>query len=63
MKMNIREHTETRKMFMISVANLDRGSGIRCLYDPWIRDTGWVKYQDPDPGSGMNNPDHMSESL
>jgi hypothetical protein len=25
-------------------------SGIRCLFDPWIRDPGWVKNQDPDPG-------------
>jgi len=23
------------------------GSGIRCLLDPWIRDLGWVKEQDP----------------
>ncbi len=26
------------------------GSGIRCLFDPWIWDPGWVKNQDPDPG-------------
>jgi hypothetical protein len=26
------------------------GSGIRCLFDPWIRDPGWIKSQDPDPG-------------
>jgi hypothetical protein len=28
-------------------------------------DPGWVKNQDPDPGSGswMNNPDHISQSL
>ncbi len=25
-------------------------SGIRCLFDHWIRDPGWVKSQDPDPG-------------
>ncbi len=25
------------------------GSGIRCLFDPWIRDPGWVRSQDPDP--------------
>ncbi len=25
------------------------GSGIRCIFDPWIRDPWWVKYQDPDP--------------
>jgi hypothetical protein len=31
------------------------GSGLPCLTDPWIRDPGWVK-------SGMNNPDHISES-
>jgi hypothetical protein len=23
---------------------------IRCLFHPWIRDPGWVKSQDPDPG-------------
>jgi hypothetical protein len=32
--------------------------GIRFLFDPWIRDPGEVKSQDP--GSGMNNPDHIS---
>jgi hypothetical protein len=34
---------------------------IRGLFDPWIRDPGWVKKS----GSrfGMNNPDHISESL
>ncbi len=26
------------------------GSGIRCLFDPWIRDPGWEKNQDQDPG-------------
>ncbi len=25
-------------------------SGIGCLFNPWIRDLGWVKNQDPDPG-------------
>jgi hypothetical protein len=30
----------------------EAGSGIRCLFDPWILDPGWVK-----------NPDHISESL
>jgi hypothetical protein len=31
----------------------------------WPRDPGWVKNQDLDPGSrsGMNNTDHISESL
>jgi hypothetical protein len=27
------------------------GSGIRCLFDLWIRNPGWVKHQDLDPGS------------
>jgi hypothetical protein len=26
-----------------SVADQDPGSGIRCLFDPWIRDPGWEK--------------------
>jgi hypothetical protein len=26
------------------------GSGIRCRFYPWIRDPGWVKNKDPDPG-------------
>jgi hypothetical protein len=26
-------------------------------------DPGWVKSQDPGPGSGMNSPDHVSENL
>jgi hypothetical protein len=30
---------------------------IRCLFDPWIRDPGWVESQHP--GSGMNNPEHI----
>jgi hypothetical protein len=34
---------------------------IRCLFDPWIWDPGWVKDQDPGSGSGMNT-DHISEN-
>jgi hypothetical protein len=34
------------------VADPDPRSGIRCLFDRWIRDPGWVKNQDPDSGSG-----------
>jgi hypothetical protein len=34
--------------------------GICSVADP---DPGWVKSQDSDPGSGMNIPDHNSESL
>ncbi len=36
-------------------------SGIRCLFNPWIRDPEWVKKSGS--GSGMNNPDHISKSL
>jgi hypothetical protein len=28
----------------------ESGSGIRCLFYPWIRDPEWLKSQDPDPG-------------
>jgi hypothetical protein len=41
----------------------DPGSRIRCLFDTWIWDLGWVKSPDPGSGSGMNNPDHISYSL
>jgi hypothetical protein len=41
----------------ILLANQSCGSGIRCLFDPWIRDPAWAKNQDP--GSGMNIPDHI----
>jgi hypothetical protein len=50
---------------------VDLGSGIRCHFDPWIWAPGWLKNQDPvwlknhDPGSGsgVNNPNHISESF
>jgi hypothetical protein len=45
------------------VADPDQESGIRCLLDPWIKDPGWVKNQDPGSGYGMSNPDDISESL
>ncbi len=40
------------------------GSGIRCLFNPLDPGSG-MKKQDPDlgSGSGMNNPDHISENL
>jgi hypothetical protein len=40
------------------IADPDPGSGIRCFYDPWIRDG-----KNQDPGSGMTFPDFISESL
>ncbi len=51
------------------------GSGIRCLSDAWIRDPGSGAFLTPGSGMGknsgsgsgirigMNNPDHISESL
>ncbi len=41
------------------------GSGIRCLLDPWIRDSDPWSGMGKKSGSGseMNNPDHISESL
>ncbi len=38
------------KQVSSSVADTELGSGIQCLFDPWIRDPGWVKNQDSDPG-------------
>jgi hypothetical protein len=38
-----------------SVADPDPGSN---TFDSWIRDPGWKKYR-----SGINIPDHISESL
>jgi hypothetical protein len=46
---------------IIIVADPDPGSDIRCLFHPWIRDPGWIKKSGS--RSGMNNPDHISESL
>jgi hypothetical protein len=37
-----------------SVADRDPGSGIGCLFDPWIRDPGWekvsIRIRDEQPG-------------
>jgi hypothetical protein len=45
-----------QSLFFSSVANPDPGSG--AFLWPLDPDPGWVKSQDP--GSGMNNPDHIS---
>jgi hypothetical protein len=37
---------------LISVADPDPGSGIGCLFDPWIRDG---ESQHPDPGYGIRD--------
>jgi hypothetical protein len=48
-----------------SVADLDPGSGALLTPGSGIWEPGWVKNEDPDPGSGsgMNNPDHNSVSF
>jgi hypothetical protein len=38
------------KLSRVNIQCCGSGSGIRCLFDPWIRDLGWVKNQNPDPG-------------
>jgi hypothetical protein len=54
---------------MVDGAKWGRGSGMGgSVADPdpvpfLPLDPGWVKNQDRDPGSGKNNPDHISESL
>jgi hypothetical protein len=40
----------------ISVVDPDPGSGAFLTSG---LDQGWVESQHPDPGSGMNNPDHI----
>jgi hypothetical protein len=54
----------TRKVLLL---NLVLRIWIRHPVPFWPRDLGWVKIRirdlDPGSGSGMNNPDHISESL
>ncbi len=50
-----------KKAIYFKVADPDRGSGIWCLFDPGIRDPGWVEKSRSE--SVMNIPDHISESL
>jgi hypothetical protein len=37
--------------------------GIRCLFDPWIQDPGSGMGKKSRSGSGINIPNHISESL
>jgi len=46
-----------------SVADPDPGSGAVVTLGFGIRGPGWVKNQDPDTGTGMNIPNHISESV
>jgi hypothetical protein len=34
------------------VSVLEKGTGIRCFFDPWIQDLGWKKNLDQDPDMG-----------
>ncbi len=46
-------NTAMNNFIISSVADPDPGSGIRCLFYPWIRDPEWVF---PDPGSRISDP-------
>jgi hypothetical protein len=47
--------------FRRTISDADPYPGYGCFFDPWIRDPGRVKKSES--GSGMNNPDHIAESL
>jgi hypothetical protein len=49
------------KLTFLKMQYCGYGSGTRCLFEPWIRDPEWVKKFGS--GSGMNNLEHISESL
>jgi hypothetical protein len=53
------------KLHFSSVANPDPGSGIQCFFDLRIRDPfqGSRMEKNPDPGSWINIPNHISESF
>ncbi len=53
-------HFEWGKLRISSSADPDPGSGIRCLYD--LLDLGSGMSKKSTSGSGMNIPDHISES-
>jgi hypothetical protein len=52
------ELRRSRRRWVLIILIQCCGSGIRCLFDPWIRDPRWVKNLDPDSG-----PDCIFESL
>jgi hypothetical protein len=59
---DLQPHSLWKKpLFEVSVADPDPGSGIRCLFDPWIRDpgSGISFFRFPDPGSQT----HIFESF
>ncbi len=68
LKVRLREYFQILSCFFAKKLNVRRvcvclqccgsGSGIWCFLNPWIRDG-----KNPDPGCGINIPDHISESL
>jgi hypothetical protein len=55
--LNTRTRISTYLSF--SVADPDPGSGAFLTPGSGIRDPGWLESQHLDPGSEMNNPDHI----
>jgi hypothetical protein len=47
---------------LVAAALITVSEAVLRIRDP-VLDPGWVKNQDPGSGSGMNIPDHISESL
>jgi hypothetical protein len=55
--------TPCTSVLLMADRNQCCGSGIGCLFDPWIRAPGSVMDKKSGSGCGMNNPNHISESL
>ncbi len=53
----------TLSITVLRIQIRDPGPGILCLFDPWIWDPGSGMGKKSRSGSGMNIPDHISESL
>ncbi len=60
---NIRTGSGTVLLFSFITSVADPGSVIFLTPGFGIGDAGWVKIQVPGSGSGINIPDHISESL
>ncbi len=50
LNLNLKKLVAAQFNEMLRIRIGDPGSGIRCLFGPWIWDPGWVKSQDLDPG-------------
>jgi hypothetical protein len=53
----------TLSITVLRIQIRDPGPGIRCLFDPWIRNPGSGVGKKARFVSGMNIPDHISGSL